>query len=355
MNSNQKILIEFLSLQDLLYKDLFTLRIQSLPTSNLAQLYVDNNFLNVFLKFVKEAHWIESQQGFVLNFKNFITPLLACEFENMSFLHAFLESLQIENLKNLQNKTHFFELSILKELTKRSYDEKIIFSQQVLFLISELFEFENKISLQKESEFKKLGFTLYRAYDSLDEVFDLSYKAEANVKMDFQTNERLYEGAGVGVQSGYSTVLTALRYLKPEKNSRFIDLGSGYGRIGIVIGLLRPDIDFIGYEYVPQRVDIANQSAVHFKIDQSVHFITQDLSSHQFQIPEAEIYYLYDPFSEATYKYVLDQLMKISQKKKIVIVTKGNARDWIMEITQKNGWEKPVEFDNRNLSLFSSR
>jgi tRNA1(Val) A37 N6-methylase TrmN6 len=100
------------------------------------------------------------------------------------------------------------------------------------------------------------------------------------------------------MELGYSTVLTALRYLYPTQGSRFIDLGSGYGRLGFVIGLLRPDMDFKGYEFVRHRVDNAMLTVENLDLQDHVQFYTQDLSSRDFQIPDAEIYYLYDPFSE---------------------------------------------------------
>ncbi len=175
------------------------------------------------------------------------------------------------------------------------------------------------------------------------------------MKQDLQIKERLYEGAGVGVQSGYSTVLTALENLSLKPGDRFIDLGSGYGRVGLVVGLMHPEVNFVGYEYVPHRVKIAADSTERLSMEKHVHFLTQDLSLKEFQIPEAEIYYMYDPFSEDTYGHVLSQLIELAKHRKVMIVTKGNARGWLMDVVRQEGWGEPQEFDSGNLCLFVSR
>jgi precorrin-6B methylase 2 len=147
----------------------------------------------------------------------------------------------------------------------------------------------------------------------------------------------------------------ALRYLNPVKGSRFVDLGSGYGRIGLVVGLMRPDIDFLGYEYVPHRVDIAAAATLNLGLEQHVHFNAQDLSLSDFKIPIAEAYYIYDAFTEETYHRVIAQLVAIGSQKKITVITKGNARQWMEAASQRGNWSKPQQFDNGNLCFFRSQ
>jgi hypothetical protein len=86
-----------------------------------------------------------------------------------------------------------------------------------------------------------------------------------------------------------------------------------------------------------------------------VHFYTQDLASLDFKVPEADIYYMYDPFTKETYKYVLDQLQEIGRHRKIIIATKGNARDWMDEFSNRAGWLPVQEMDGGNLCLYRSK
>ena len=136
--------------------------------------------------------------------------------------------------------------------------------------------------------------------------------------------------------------------------SSIVDLGSGFGRVGLVYSLLRPDIKFIGYEYVPHRVEVSSNAARSLDLEANLRFKVQDLSSQLFKIPIADVYYLYDPFTEETYQYVLKQITELSKKRKITVVTKGNARSWLTEIACKNSWPDPLVIDKGNLCICRS-
>ncbi len=326
-----------------------------LSSSDIAEIYVHLGFLQSFLQFLGEEHWIQRQARKEVIYESFLEPLLKNEFSSMAFLHKFLKNSSLTEASILRDKTQCLESSLVSLIKTKSPEEQKKISLRALELLVSLFEVENQLQIEKKKQGSHLGFSLYRSFDSLDEIFCLSYSADHGMKQDLEGTERLYEGAGVGVQSGYSTILTALRYLKPTQGSRIIDLGSGYGRVGLVIGLLRPDIDFTGYEYVPHRVDIANAAAKSFHLESHVHFLAQDLAQKNFQIPEADIYYMYDPFSKETYEYVLAQLLTISKKRKISIATKGNARQKLMNLVQRHQWPTPEEFDSGNICLFHSQ
>ncbi len=332
-------------------------KINSLNLTELANLFVDSAFLLATMKFLSEEHWLIKKKHAEeeIYFKNFIRSYFSTELSPIIFLHQFLENTSLFETKTVSTKALHIQDKILSLLQQKTFTEKKQFATRALNLMSQLFEFENQMQIDKKNQGINMGLSLYRTFDSLDKIFNLNYSADHGMKTDLNNTERLYEGAGVGVQSGYSTVLTALRYLNPQQNARLIDLGSGYGRVGLVIGLLRPDVDFIGYEYVQHRVDISNSTSHNLSIENHVRFLTQDLSLKDFEIPEADIYYLYDPFSEETYKHVLSQLINISRHKKISIATKGNARSWLMTIAKNENWPTPRQFDDGNLCLFESR
>jgi predicted RNA methylase len=199
-----------------------------------------------------------------------------------------------------------------------------------------------------------LEHSIYRAFDRLDEIMGIDYTRDKGMWTDPQNHERLYEGAGLGVQTSYASLLILLDELKPEAGARFIDLGSGYGRVGLAVGIVRPDIDFIGYEYVPHRVEASQNSALQAGLSGHVSFITQDLAERSFQIPEADFYYMYDPFSQETYQHVFDQLMAIAQKSRVAIVTKGNAGAWIENALKGAGWTADRTGDTGTLGIFRS-
>ncbi len=95
---------------------------------------------------------------------------------------------------------------------------------------------------------------------------------------------------------------------------------------------------------------MANKASAHFHLDRHVHFVTQDLSSADFKIPEADTYYIFDSFTDATYLTIIPQLEEMSRHKKITVVTKGNAKQWM----KREYWTEPQEFNEGNLCFFRS-
>ena len=133
-----------------------------------------------------------------------------------------------------------------------------------------------------------------------------------------------------------------------------IDLGLGLGRVGLTCTLVLPDIHFVGYQHVPHQVLVANEAVERFGLPDRLQFVVRDLASREFQIPETEVFYLYDPFSEETYRHVLEQLVATSKCRKIIVVTKGNARRWLAEIAQDNFWSEFEALDQGNICIFQS-
>lgn len=200
---------------------------------------------------------------------------------------------------------------------------------------------------------KLLPSSLYRAFDPLDEVFGFAYEENFQVS-EAAKQERLYLGSGVGVQTSYATIVEVLEGLNLTKDSLVVDLGSGFGRMGLFCGLWRSDIRFLGYEFVPSRVVMSNAAAVKSGISSRVVFHAQDLSDSRFRIPTAQVYYMYDPFSQVTYRRILKDLIEIGRSREIVVVTKGDAGAWLTEAVTGEGWSSPQILDNGNMLSVNS-
>lgn len=364
MVTPQKILIELFNHQNLNFPKAehrsFTLKIsekiQNFSSEELAELFINSALCSLMMRFTLEEHWLQRDQtnNSVRTFQDFVSQFFNCELSPVLFLQEKMLGSSTTEIKLVGEQAHLIEKLSLQIIKQKNFHEQKIFAKKSLALMSELFEFENQLQMNKKMQNLDLHFSMYRTFDGLDEVFNLNYQADLNMKAEIHQTERLYEGAGVGVQSGYSTVMTALRHLNPKQGVRFVDLGSGYGRVGFVIGLMRPDINFKGYEYVPHRVQISDEMTKNFTLANHVNFFVQDLSLSTFKIPPADIYYLYDPFSDETYQHVLRQLIEISRTKKIFIATKGNTRRQLIPIHEQENWKPPLEFDNGNLCLFES-
>jgi Predicted O-methyltransferase len=325
----------------------------SLSPQDLAGFFVNVTMLTTALEYFKEERWLHRHQPGT--FSEFMDQAFHSELMALAFLADKIENSSEADLKQMAKQVLALEQQCIKSVRELPFLQQKDFAREALQMMAALFSKEADLSSEKKSAGAFLSLSLYRSFDGLDEIFGLNYQADHGMKTDLTIRERLYEGAGVGVQSSYSTLLNTLRVIAPSQGSRFIDLGSGYGRVGLVVGLMRPDIDFVGYEYVGHRVDIAENIAHNLEINKHVQFLTQDLADSKFQIPDAEVYYMYDPFSEETYRHVLNQLIEVSKRRQITIVTKGNAQSWLRELALENGWEPGQQFDGDSLSFFKSK
>lgn len=358
MNEGQEIFIEFLEgrrspslegIQEEAPRELFS--------QIITDIYIESALLGTISTFVKEQLWLkEKVDGEVKNFKEFLNVIFSSEIPQVLYLvdliASQLDSKGVKSLRGIQKQSENIEKESLKKVMTFSGKEKACFLRRSLLRMQELFILEEALQKGRTTSDGHRGPCLYRTFDHLDNIFELDYQLDRDMKVTEVAKERLYEGAGVGVQSGYSTILLALKEMKAKKGARVVDLGSGYGRVGLVCALLRDDLNFIGLEYVPHRVEVSKRATTHLGLQRRLKFEVQDLSLESFSIPVADIYYLYDPFTYETYQYVLGQIVELSKKQKITIVTKGNARSWLEEISKELGWPSPEIIDEGNLCIF---
>jgi hypothetical protein len=196
---------------------------------------------------------------------------------------------------------------------------------------------------------------LYRAFDGLDEVLEIDYSETKQMMPQGSGEERLYEGGGMGVQTSYFTILKVLEHLQLSQNSHLVDLGSGFGRVGLAAGLWREDLQFSGYEFVDHRVAASNASAERAGLGSRIRFLQQDLSDSAFQIPAADAYYLYDPFTASTYESVFTRLSAVSRERKIAVIAKEGARQKFRRWADESEWHAPEALDEGTILLFRSR
>lgn len=355
MRSHQQQLIQLITRESLnTDEDIFSV-FKSLDMQGLANIFIDATFLLNVFQFIQEQYLSEKKDKYdEIIFSNFVKKFLTVEFAPVLFFHSSLANLSIEKIDLFKKNVEIIQKLVINYAKNLVFPENKAFATNVMKLMSELFEFEYQLTMTKKSKGQYLGYSLYRSFDIIDDFFNLNYNVDLTLLNQNPNNERLYEGSGVTVQSSYTTILLALRYLRIPTGSRFIDLGSGFGRVGLVIGLLRPDISFRGYEFAQHRVDVATQASQLLGMDSHVKYITQDLASKDFLIPEAETYYLFDPFTEETYEHVLSQLSLIKNRIKLTVITKGNAKQYFLNSKTNGLWSRPQEFEHGNFCLFRS-
>lgn len=123
------------------------------------------------------------------------------------------------------------------------------------------------------------------------------------------------------LQTPYPELIEMLELLKLKGSEHIIDLGAGYGRLGVVLHFLSPQATFLGLEIVPERV--VEGTRVLKLLGSSHSLITKDLTEENFVLPIADIYFLYD-FGEVSHiRKILNQLGNCEHGFKLIARGKG--------------------------------
>ncbi len=149
-----------------------------------------------------------------------------------------------------------------------------------------------------------------------------------------------------GLQTKFSALLDIFSVLNLPPDSQMVDLGSGFGRIGNFVGLTRPDIQFLGYELIKERVDLAQETAQRFDFNR-VGYQQQDLSDPQFTPKAADIYYMFDPTTKEVRQKIFKDLEQVHEKQSFrLIVSSGWSNNILAELRKLPWLKEGVSIDH---------
>lgn len=151
------------------------------------------------------------------------------------------------------------------------------------------------------------------------------------------------------LQTPYSECLRILQLLKIRPYQHIIDLGAAYGRMGVVIGGLYLKNSFAGYEYVKARVDEGNRIYREFGFNRC-HLYQQDLFDKNFELPDADIYFIYDYGQVEHIDHNLKQIEVIAHKRPVKVVVRGKFARRI--ITDRHPWLE-LKYEGKLEEFFS--
>jgi SAM-dependent methyltransferase len=157
------------------------------------------------------------------------------------------------------------------------------------------------------------------------------------------------------LQTPYTEIRHMLSKLDLNPGDTVVDLGAGYGRMGLVLNAHYPECRFLGIEISKPRVDEGNRVYRLHGIKPDSCLVQADASDSAFLLPEARAYFLYDLSLRATIKQVIDKLKERSQAAPILVVGRGRAtRD---QIERKEPWLSQIVEPKHcgNFSIYSSR
>lgn len=172
---------------------------------------------------------------------------------------------------------------------------------------------------------------IHSANLDLDFGFDCE-NIESNLIKDKDHDRVLWIGLDLQVlQTPYSEILAMLNHVNLKEGQHIIDLGAGYGRMGMVVGYLFPTLSFKGFEFVKERVIDGNKVYQEHNLSNS-QMSYADLAAEDFIIPDADLYFIYDFGSKKDVYVVLEKLRIKAQSKKLQVIARGGGvRNWIMQ------------------------
>jgi hypothetical protein len=179
-----------------------------------------------------------------------------------------------------------------------------------------------------------------------DKIEDVLF--EANHENLFSMKQQFWYGLEIqSLQTPYSEIVEMIKFVRPKPGDTWLDLGAGYGRMGFTLAFLEPNVNFIGYEYVQDRVDEGNRIISEWQMSNVV-MKQADISKDDFELGEADLYFLYDFGSKEDIYKVFEKLRLVARKKPIQVVARGRGvRSWIfMDCPWLSDIHPPVQFKN---------
>jgi hypothetical protein len=115
-----------------------------------------------------------------------------------------------------------------------------------------------------------------------------------------------------------------------------VDLGAAYARMAFVIERHFPEMSFVGFEYVGERVAEARRAltafgAVRSRVDHV------DLTSPTFKMPAADVYFIYDYGTPVAIEKTLYDLRRATQGRLVTVVARGRVCRYAIE-SRHSSW-----------------
>lgn len=205
---------------------------------------------------------------------------------------------------------------------------------------------------------RKLDFRLFKIESKLLKKYRAFYKSEddSNRKKHFPSCQAWIGLHHYTLQTPYCFIYEAFQYLKSINcDLRFvIDIGAGYGRVGLVVSQAYEDVRFIGYEVVKERVREGNRVFEKFGLSNFI-LINENVLKQEFSLPLADVYFIYD-FGEKDDIYLLLEIIsRYTAAKEIFLIANG---DYVNELLSGMSLTWKLEHDlnhNGKMKIYRSK
>lgn len=185
----------------------------------------------------------------------------------------------------------------------------------------------------------------YRAYDTLAD--------ESNRKQQYQGTQTWIGLHPQVLQTPYHHIKQFLSILKKYNPRVVVDLGAAYGRMPLVMNAVLGPSEFIGFEILPERLDEANR--IHQKLNLlNCSMRQQDILAQDFDLPDADIYFIYDFSNPMDIRKILLKLKEKLHRDKFFIVATGEGVRSLIQLKFPEFWSLHGVVHKNGWSLYSS-
>ena len=202
---------------------------------------------------------------------------------------------------------------------------------------------------------KELGYRIPKIEEKLLKKFSAYDKA-----VDISNKKQHYQGTETWIglhpqilQTPYCDIYKALELLSDKDIRHVVDIGAGYGRVGLVLSVLMPEAQFTGYEIVKQRRSEASRIFTKLKLKNSA-IELQNVLEDSFEIPEADVFFIYDFSEREDVNIILRKMLERMRNREFYLITKGDRVDYLMKYIFNNEWIKFSNVGDTGLKIYKS-
>jgi len=193
-------------------------------------------------------------------------------------------------------------------------------------------EFKNQLKLRpktyQEAKLHSKNIDLLLGFQC--EAIEKALSQDKDSFLNSHENQYWYGLDSQSLQTPYSEIVDMIECVKPKSGDSWVDLGAGYGRMGLVLSVLAPETKFLGFEFVANRV--AEGVRIYKKWNLNLAKLSEtNLADRQFELPEADVYFVYDFGSRQDFDRLLEKMGAMARQKEITLIARGRGvRNWIM-------------------------
>lgn len=186
----------------------------------------------------------------------------------------------------------------------------------------------------------------YRSYDRFND--------DSNRKQHYKGTQTWIGLHPQILQTPYCDIYEAILSIENFEIKHVVDIGAGYGRVGIVLSVIKPEAKFTGYEILKQRQLEGNR--VYEKLGlRNSDIELENVLDRNFNLPEADIYFIYDFSDEEDVFQILEVLSRRIKEKKFYLIARGERVDFLMKHQFKNTWEVYKNLGSSELIIYTSK